>query len=151
MAEAWSDLAGEDRPIVEPSRESEFGLHGHEPFADELTEGALGRRRVGALIERGERRVQGCLGLPLGREAADFVKSRDPDDTWLRDLSDTSNSSCLGGASGAAFGVGEGAELSGAVVADGVDPDDLAVLGELDRPADDGHLDRRPGHDRPAR
>ena len=34
-------------------------------------------------------------------------------------------------AAGAALGVGERAELAGAVVADRVDPDDLAVLGQL--------------------
>lgn len=43
------------------------------------------------------------------------------------------------------MGVGEGAEFAGAVVADGVDADDLAVLGQLDRPGDDGHLDRGVG------
>ena len=48
---------------------------------------------------------------------------------------------------GRPFGVGEraGAELAGAVVPDRVDPDDLAVSGQLDRGGDDGHLDRLAG------
>ncbi len=45
----------------------------------------------------------------------------------------------------AALGVGEGAEFAGAVVADRVDADDLAVPGELDRPGDDGDVDEGAG------
>src|SRR5215469_7743878 len=48
-------------------------------------------------------------------------------------------------AAGPALGVGEGAELAGAVVPDRVDPDDLAVLGQLDRPGDDGDVDEGAG------
>jgi hypothetical protein len=37
--------------------------------------------------------------------------------------------------------LGRGAELAGPVVPDGVDPDDRAALGQLDRPGNDGHVD----------
>ena len=46
---------------------------------------------------------------------------------------------------GRPFGVGEGAELAGAVVADRVDADDLAVLGQLHRPRDDADVDGSAG------
>jgi hypothetical protein len=46
---------------------------------------------------------------------------------------------------GAALGLAKRAELAGPVVADRVDPDHLDVSGDLDRPGDDGHLDRLSG------
>ena len=42
---------------------------------------------------------------------------------------------------GPSLGVGEHAVLAGPVVPDGVDPDDLAVPGQLDEPGHDGHVD----------
>src|ERR687887_1723889 len=42
---------------------------------------------------------------------------------------------------GTAVGPGEGTELLGRIVGGGMDPDHLAVDGELDGGADDGHLD----------
>ncbi len=54
------------------------------------------------------------------------------------------------GPTGTAFRRGVGAVLFGAVVADGTDPDDLAVDGELDGAGHDGHVDRAAGP-RPSR
>ena len=55
-----------------------------------------------------------------------------------------------GGVAGSAFGVGERPEFTGPIVADRVDADDLAVLGDLHRPGDDRHLDGLPGPAHPA-
>jgi hypothetical protein len=52
---------------------------------------------------------------------------------------------------GAALGVGERAELAGGVVADGVEPDELAVLGQLHRSGDDRYVDGGAGPPPPGR
>jgi len=71
--------------------------------------------------------------VPIRRHPVTTAKSRYPHD---RSVPVGGRQSVMrGGASGAALGVGERAELAGPVVADRVDADDLAVLAELDRPA----------------
>ena len=52
-------------------------------------------------------------------------------------------------AAGEAPGVGAGTEFAGAVVANRVDADDLAVLGPLYRGGDDGHVDGGAGQSAP--
>jgi hypothetical protein len=58
----------------------------------------------------------------------------------LRYLLDTQTSGDLG-LTGPTLGCGEGAVLLGAVVVDGVDPDNLALGRDLDRAGHDGHID----------
>lgn len=61
----------------------------------------------------------------------------------FRYLGDKSDGGVL--AAGAAVGVGYGAQFAGAVLADRVDADDLAVLGQLDGSGDDGDVGEGPG------
>jgi hypothetical protein len=75
------------------------------------------------------------------RFSDDIVKSRYPLDTLAPVPALRSNPSGDLGLAGATVGRGEGSVLLGAVMADGMDPDDLPIAGDLHGAGHDGYLD----------